>query len=128
MLLEVTQRRTTHLSLTPLIDVVFLLLIFFMLSSTFLKYSSLNISGGTASAGNVKPGEIALIRLHENGKIDFNGSALQVSELVSKLDAFALKGGKKAILKIMEGITVQNIVALLEQAKQSKIQNIMIIR
>lgn len=128
MLLEVTQRRTTHLSLTPLIDVVFLLLIFFMLSSTFLKYSSLNISGGTASAGNVKPGEIALIRLHENGKIDFNGSALQVSELVSKLNAFAQEGGKKAILKIMEGITVQNIVALLEQAKQSKIQNIMIIR
>ena len=43
-----TRRR--RLSMTSLIDVIFLLLLFFMLSSTFSKFSEVELSG-TAGAG-----------------------------------------------------------------------------
>ncbi|WP_367714863.1 biopolymer transporter ExbD [Nitratireductor sp. GISD-1A_MAKvit] len=39
-------RRRKPLSLTSLIDVIFLLLLFFMLSSTFTRFASVEISGG----------------------------------------------------------------------------------
>jgi biopolymer transport protein ExbD len=41
--------RRRRLSLTPLIDVIFLLLLFFMLSSTFTPFAELQL--GAASAG-----------------------------------------------------------------------------
>jgi biopolymer transport protein ExbD len=43
--------------MTSLIDVIFLLLLFFMLTSTFSKFAELELSaaGSTASAGDVAP-------------------------------------------------------------------------
>ncbi len=55
MQLEHRQRRILHLGLTPLIDVVFLLLLFFMLSSTFLTLEQIEVGarpGGTAPPGS----------------------------------------------------------------------------
>lgn len=49
-----TRFRRRALSLTPLVDVIFLLLLFFMLSSTFSRYGEIEVSaatgGGTAPA------------------------------------------------------------------------------
>ncbi|MEM7440227.1 MAG: biopolymer transporter ExbD [Pseudomonadota bacterium] len=45
------RRQRRKLSMTPLIDVIFLLLLFFMLSSTFSKFSEVELtSGGAGSA------------------------------------------------------------------------------
>lgn len=38
------KRRTIHLSMTPLIDVLFLLIIFFVLTGTFRRYGKLELS------------------------------------------------------------------------------------
>ena len=40
-----------RLGLTPLIDVIFLLLLFFMLSSTFSRFSQVPVEGGAAGGG-----------------------------------------------------------------------------
>lgn len=52
------QRRSADvdINMTPLIDVVFLLLIFFMVSTTFIKESHLSLNLPEASA---EPGEVA---------------------------------------------------------------------
>lgn len=128
MLNNFEKKRVRRLSLTPLIDVVFLLLVFFMLASTFSRYSSLNISGGAASAGQSKPSEIAFIRVLEDGRLDLNGEAIDGDDLAAKLDAFAETGGTKAVLKLREGVKVQGVVRVLEKAKKSKISNVVVIR
>ena len=43
MLIEAKQRRKNFISITPLIDVVFILLLFFMLSSTFSKMKQIQM-------------------------------------------------------------------------------------
>lgn len=128
MQLNFQKKRLRKLSLTPLIDVVFLLLVFFMLASTFSRFSSLSISGGTASSGQTAPGEIAFIRILEDGTLDLNGAPLKHEELASKLDVFADGGGKKAVLKLREGVKVQGVVKVLEKAKQSKIKSVIVVR
>lgn len=66
------------INLTPLIDVVFLLLIFFMVSTTFTKESHLQIDLPEASA---EPVEVAVsdvidIVVQSNGDYVVNGQAL----------------------------------------------------
>lgn len=56
MMLRHDRRRDPELNITPLIDVVFLLLIFFMVSTTFDKQAELNIELPEAS-GKVAPTE-----------------------------------------------------------------------
>lgn len=127
MLLNIQNKRIRRLSLTPLIDVVFLLLVFFMLASTFSRFSTLELAGGTASPGKTAPQEIALIRIHEDGKLDLNGTPIEAEMLTHKLNEFAESGGKKAVLKLREGIKVQDVVELLERAKKSKITHMVVV-
>ena len=52
---------SVEVNLTPLIDVVFLLLIFFMVSTTFDKHSRLKVSLPEASSAAVQPQQEALV-------------------------------------------------------------------
>lgn len=67
MMLRHDRRRDPELNITPLIDVVFLLLIFFMVSTTFDKQAELNIELPEAS-GKVTPSEQFKIEIGIDGE------------------------------------------------------------
>lgn len=74
-----TRRR--KLSMTSLIDVIFLLLLFFMLTSTFSKFSEVELSAG--GSGTVAPSETPplFLQLKEN-TIGLNGQDVSLDALV----------------------------------------------
>lgn len=81
------QSQLTHrkkLSLTSLIDVIFLLLLFFMLSSTFSKYSKLEISASAQGSGTVTQQRTSLIAL-DGELIRLNGQGASRADLVAQL-------------------------------------------
>ncbi|MFQ6550451.1 biopolymer transporter ExbD [Aestuariibius sp. 2305UL40-4] len=66
------RRRRRPLSMTPLIDVIFLLLLFFMLSSTFSRFADVELmtagAGGAADAGTPLFLQLREDRLSLNGE------------------------------------------------------------
>ena len=70
-------KRRKRLSMTSLIDVIFLLLLFFMLSSTFSRFAEVEISAGGTSGADVTNTEsqVLFLRLTEN-QITLNGQAI----------------------------------------------------
>lgn len=68
---------SVEVNITPLIDVVFLLLIFFMVSTTFTKESRLQITLPTADAerGEAPPESIEIV-IDREGSYAINGIAL----------------------------------------------------
>ena len=71
------ERDSPEIGLTPLIDVVFLLLIFFMVSTTFERSSALNIELPEASAKANEPGDTAItVAIDAVGGVRVEGLAL----------------------------------------------------
>lgn len=71
------RREEVNVNLTPLIDVVFLLLIFFMVSTTFSKASQLEIDLPEATGEpSEAPGDQIEILIDEAGSYRVNGRAL----------------------------------------------------
>ena len=69
-------------NLTPLIDVVFLLLIFFMVSTTFIRESEIELTLPEASAeARKKPVDVIEIAIDANGRFFVNGNALINTQL-----------------------------------------------
>ena len=70
-------REEVSVNLAPLIDIVFLLLIFFMVSTTFTKENHLNISlpEASASASDEIPQSIDIL-ISESGEYSVNGRSL----------------------------------------------------
>ena len=68
-------RREATVELTPLIDVVFLLLIFFMVSTSFVQNQALNVDLPQAN-GDAQPNEDLFINVvvQQNGRYEIEGS------------------------------------------------------
>lgn len=81
-------RHEVSVELTPLIDVVFLLLIFFMVSSTFIRETQVKIDLPEAS-GEVREVEtdVVEITVDRRGEYSVNGRILVNAELTTLLRA-----------------------------------------
>ena len=80
-------KKTTRFDLTPLIDVVFLLLIFFMLTTTFLNLESrIKVNLPTGDFAAAEPSKNITVTITENNTIYFNGrliDPLKITENVA---------------------------------------------
>ena len=123
-------------SLTPLVDIVFLLVMFFMLSSTFSKFSPLDIGRQSTAAGAAESPSAAqsagirgvIISVSANAVVRVNGQEIALEDLVPMLDSLHAKGARTAIVVADSGATVQDLVSALEQARTSQIGAIAISR
>ncbi len=97
--------------MTSLIDVIFLLLLFFMLTSTFSKFSEVELSaasGGGALAPDAKP----LFMQLGAEEITLNGEPVNLAGLASALpveDASPVP----LLISLREGVTAQRLTDLL---------------
>ncbi len=84
-------REELELNLIPLIDVIFMLLIFFMLTTTFIHERALNVSLPVSNQGSEQraPVKDHVIEIAEDGRIALDGHILDQSALRSALVAVA---------------------------------------
>ena len=72
-----TRREEIDINLTPLIDIVFLLLIFFMVSTTFERKSAINVTLPKASQESTGGRDEAIhVAIDARGRVYVNGRAL----------------------------------------------------
>lgn len=122
--------RRPLVSLTPLIDVVFILLVFFMLASSFSaeQVIDLIVPADTRAAAKGQPGA-ALIRLHRNGKVDLNGEPLPRVELAQIVAAWSISERPRSYLvQPQKGVTVQQIVTVVDLLKSSGAESVSLTR
>lgn len=117
-------------SLTPLIDVVFILLIFFMLVSQYSQWSHIDVSAPAPSSKpqNQYQGSI-MVRIDENSRIDVAGSPKSLPQLETHILALKSKNPEQAILiKPAEKLPVQDLIVILDVLRKTGINNFSIIR
>ncbi len=117
MQLEVTTYRSRKLSLTSLIDVIFLLLLFFILSSTFTKYSKVELSkkgSGTTQSQSLPQ---VFVRVSQD-QWNVNGVNYTQMNAISALQDFSKKGAQTLLLVVAADLKTQGLVDALELIKQ----------
>jgi biopolymer transport protein ExbD len=116
----------TKISLTPIIDVVFILLIFFMLATNFQSFNKteIKISNETASVSQSDK-KIFLIEFNKDSEFKLNGTAASLDSI--KSDIISSKNNDDdfiVITKPLKGVDVQLILSLLANLKSSNIENV----
>ena len=116
-------REEIDLNLTPLIDVVFLLLIFFMVSTTFEKTAKLKVDLPEASAqATQQPGKKIIIGIDVKGRYYINDRQLVNTQLKTlKLALMKVSGDSKDIPIILRADAKtphQSVVRAMDAASQ----------
>ncbi|SEO52772.1 ExbD/TolR family protein [Aquisalimonas asiatica] len=131
MNLRPRRREEPEITLTPLIDVVFLMLIFFMVSATFLNEADMELSLPEAS---LEPGEQAYspieLAINASGDYYVDGEALvnQQTDTVQRALEQAREGRPDApvIIRADGRTSHQSLVTALDAAGRASIENISI--
>lgn len=98
--------------MTSLIDVIFLLLLFFMLSSTFSKFAEVEISGGGAVAA-AATGVAPLFLLLEPEALSLNGVPLEIGALSPEIGALVGEATTPLLVSLRGDVTAQRLTDLL---------------
>lgn len=120
------RRRARRMSLTPMIDVVFLLLIFFMLASRFGGDQVLALSGGGAGSGAAWDGPPRLVRI-EPQALHLNGAEIAADGLIAALTPLMPAPDAPVILRAGEGVPLQRLVFVIDTLRGAGIPNLILI-
>jgi biopolymer transport protein ExbD len=98
--------------MTSLIDVIFLLLLFFMLSSTFARHGELPFAAGGAGVPAPRDRPPVFLRLGVEG-LTVNGEEAEIAQLAESVTAHT--GGKETqvIVALAGPVTSQDLVDVL---------------
>lgn len=114
---RIKRNRSVALDLTPLIDVVFLLLIFFMLSSSMIMQSGIKINLPTVKNARVGEVDRLEIKIPSDDGIFVNNRQVTLEELRSILDDVA-KEGKMVMIKGDQRASLGRIVSVWDLCKE----------
>ncbi|MDF1825997.1 MAG: biopolymer transporter ExbD [Verrucomicrobiales bacterium] len=125
---ETTSQQGAELELAPMIDVVFLLLIFFIVTWQFARFErDMDISVPAAEEAedtDRQAGEI-IVNVKEDGTIVLNGRDVSEAELLAKLQAISEAYPDQAvILRGSSDANFQAIINVLDQIKKAGIWNV----
>ncbi|MEO9576444.1 MAG: biopolymer transporter ExbD [Tateyamaria sp.] len=108
------RRARRRLSMTSLVDVIFLLLLFFMLTSTFSKFAEVELSaGGSGQAADVAQVPPLFLRVGE-AALELNGEPVAIAGLETSLrDRVAPDDVQPVLVSLRDGVTSQRLTDLL---------------
>lgn len=118
----------TGFQIAPMVDIVFLLLIFFLVTWNFARYETeLDVKVPTAKEGKESRRSAAevIINVRANGDIVMNRRKISPEELGGTLRKIAgLYPDQAVILRGDEGTNYRDIVAVLDVCRSSNIWNV----
>lgn len=106
------------IDMTPMIDMVFILLIFFAVSTSFVKDMRVNLERPSASSGTVASSKSVRVYVDREGVIYLNEQAVKAWMLQSLVrDALAVSSSQ-AVLVIADTKTpTENLIEVVDQCR-----------
>ena len=115
------KRDEVRIEITPMVDVVFLLLIFFMISTSFIDSSAIGINLPQAATGTPEGEQNEVkVYLEENGTIHFNDREVDMQELKNLLNNYTGNAAKTSF-KLLADKEVRHgrVISVVDLAREN---------
>ena len=119
---------SAEFSMSSLTDIIFLLLIFFMLTSSLVAPNALNLKlPGSSSSNVVSSSKLDDISISKSGKYRLNGKSVSLGSLERSLSSKTKGRSKKLDVTISpeRGAPTESVVAVMDIAMQLNINGIL---
>ena len=112
-----------QLDLAPLIDVVFLLLIFFMLTSSFIFQPGIRVNLPKALTSEVLHRDVLVVTVSKDNKVYINERPIEGEELVSRV-TMAANDGQPILIKADKDASLGEIIKIWDICRQVDVKQI----
>ena len=104
------KHREAEINMSPLIDLVFLLLIFFMVTTSFVKETGIDVQRPTASTAALTESGNILVAVSSDGEIYFDGKKIDVRSVRSHITRAISQNPEGAVVIVADKISYTGMV------------------
>ena len=124
-LFEENLKKRTKVNIIPLIDIIFLMLVFFMLATNFDRNKQIELSLNEGISLEKNEPKILKIILKNNGEYEIDGKEFSRIKIESKIKSiwFKNKYGEVFILN-QKNAAMQDFIYLMDILKNNKIEKV----
>jgi len=109
-----------QVDISPLIDMVFILLIFFMVSTTFVKDMKLDLERPSASTATTASTKAIRLYIDSSGATYLDGQPIQVWVIQSRLRELLSGSSEQSVLVVTDGnVAAERLVEVVDQARRA---------
>jgi len=127
MKLTSKDKRKVSFNLTSLIDVLFILIIFFTVSSTFLEQPGIELKLPEAESSEGHTAQKVIIYVDKDKNIFLNDNIVSVNNLVSEVQKLAdMQSDKSIVLKADGDVTHGLVIEIMDLLRQQGIYQIIV--
>jgi len=105
-------------NMSPLIDMVFLLLIFFVVTTSFVKESGIEVSRSTASTAEVKEKASVMIGVSDGGEVYMEGKRVDVRSVRGLVERALAEDPEAGVVVVADkGSETGDVVKVMDQCR-----------
>ncbi len=124
---ETRRRSTADIDIAPLVDCVFLLLIFFLLTSSFSEKRGLKITVPRSATAEQAEKETIEITVSDAGEVMLDGRAVSKKGLTEALKAKVEKEGKKPVFMLADRqVPLGDVTEVMDSIRASSLETVSI--
>ncbi len=120
----------TEVDMTPMLDIVFIMLIFFIVTTSFIKEAGIEIARPTNDQTDAPPNPTSpiVIRISDVGDIKIAGRLVDVGAVQANIETERSKKPKAAVIvQVDKAAHTGILVSVVDQAKKAGIPQVMVI-
>lgn len=117
--------QTTGLNLTPLIDIVFLLLVFFLLTTHFIEEDGIGVRLPSAASTTVREKDEVAVAITRDGRYFIAGQQLPLARVEETLRG-RLKPDTIVVIRGDRDVPLQTAVSVMERVKKAGASRIVV--
>ncbi len=125
--IEPRKRRTPEIGMAPLVDCVLLLLIFFLLTSSFSERLGIKITLPGSDTANAAERDLVEITIADTGDITLSGKPVGMAELPSALKAEVEARGKLPVFMIADRrVVLEQVTEIMDSIRAAGLDSVAI--
>ncbi len=114
-----------QIDLTPMLDVVFIMLIFFIVTANFIKEPGVDVQRPDAQTATIQENASILIGINANDEIWIDRRRVDVRQVKANIvSLLADKPLGSVVIRADKAATAEKIVAVIDSAKQAGVTDV----
>jgi biopolymer transport protein ExbD len=110
------QEHKHSIDLSPLIDVVFILLIFFIVTTVFIKETGVKVNKPEAVTTERLQNELILLAITEDGRVMHDHTNIGVAGVRPTVAALLLSQQRPVVIQVDRAVTTDLLVRVMDEA------------
>lgn len=121
---KIEQTHKQDIDLAPLLDVVFILLIFFIVTTVFVRETGVEVDKPSAVSTETLQKSVILIAITANGEVVYDGTNIGVSGVRGTVTQLMRTNDQPLVIQADKSVSTELLVDVIDQAKLAGVQSV----